>query len=55
MTHCPACDIAAQLEAHRDTYTNGWSQRRGTLNFAALIARRACPEYQPDSTEENHA
>lgn len=44
---CPACATAADLEAHRDATTgDGWSIRRGALNFAVLVARRNCPSYR---------
>ena len=41
--HCPACRIARELTEHRDTTAGDWTMRRGTLNFAIVIARRACP------------
>lgn len=44
--HCPACRVARELTEHRDNYAAGWSDRRAMLNFAAIIARRACPEYR---------
>lgn len=43
--HCPACRIARELTEHRDATAADWSQRRGTLNFARVIAMRACPAY----------
>lgn len=46
--HCPACRIARELTEHRDKTAAGWSHRRGTLNFARVIAARACPEYEPE-------
>lgn len=45
--HCPACEIARELTKHRDATATDWSFRRGTLNFAIVVARRACPEYVP--------
>lgn len=45
--HCPACQVAAELVEHRDATAGGWSIRRGTLNFAVVIAQQACPGYQP--------
>jgi hypothetical protein len=45
--HCPACTIAADLTKHRDATATDWSFRRGTLNFAIVVARRACPAYVP--------
>jgi hypothetical protein len=43
--HCPACRIVVELEEHRDATAGGWSIRRATLNFAIVVARRACPAY----------
>lgn len=45
--HCPACQVATELEEHRDAAADGWSVRRATLNFTLVIARRACPAYVP--------
>lgn len=44
--HCPACAVAVELAMHRDLTAGGWSVRRATLNFAIVIARRACPSYE---------
>lgn len=43
---CPACRIVNTLAKHRDTTAADWSLRRGTLNFAILIAQRECPAHQ---------
>lgn len=45
--HCPACRIRRELTVHRDTTAPDWSPRRGALNFARVLAARACPDYQP--------
>ena len=45
--HCPACQVAVELTEHRDATAGGWSVRRATLNFALVIARRACTSYEP--------
>lgn len=45
--HCPACQVARELAQHRDDKAPGWSIRRGALNFAVLVAQRACPAYEP--------
>lgn len=45
--HCPACQVARELTEHRDACAEQWSTRRGVLNFARVIAVRACPEYAP--------
>lgn len=45
--HCPACQVAIELRQHRDATAPGWSIRRGTLNFAIIIAERACSAYTP--------
>ena len=50
--HCPACRIARELTEHRDTSAAEWGLRRGVLNFARVLAVRACPEYRPTMTEE---
>ena len=50
--HCPACAIARELSAHRDMAATDWTPRRAVLNFAVIIARRACPAYVPATTEE---
>jgi hypothetical protein len=42
---CPACQVVAELTTHRDATAGGWSVRRSTLNFAIVIAQRACPSY----------
>lgn len=48
MTHtCPACRLVADLTAHRDNHHPTWGPRRATLNFALVLAARACPLYQP--------
>lgn len=48
MSHCPACAIAAELSAHRDSTAGTWSIRRMMLNFAVIIAQRNCPDYTPN-------
>jgi hypothetical protein len=50
--HCPACLVAVELAEHRDRTAGAWSIRRATLNFAIVVARRACPSYAPASTGE---
>lgn len=45
--HCPACQVVRELTEHRDGTAAEWSVRRGTLNFARVIAVRACPDYRP--------
>lgn len=50
--HCPACRVLRELTEHRDTAAPDWSPRRGVLNFARVVAARACPDYQPTTTEE---
>ena len=50
--HCPACRIARELREHRDNTAAEWSVRRGALNFARVLAERACPDWQPEPTEE---
>ena len=50
--HCPACEVAAALREHTDQTAAEWSQRRGALNFARIIAERACPDYKPPATTE---
>lgn len=50
--HCPACEVAAALREHVDQTAAEWSQRRGALNFARIIAERACPDYKPPATTE---
>lgn len=47
--HCPACRVVAELSEHRDATAGGWSIRRGTLNFAILVARQCCPDYEPST------
>lgn len=49
--HCPACRVARELADHRDGSAAEWSIRRATLNFAVIVARRACPEYEPVRAE----
>lgn len=44
--HCPACRVVRELAEHRDQTADGWSVRRATLNFAIIIARRACPAFE---------
>ena len=41
--HCPACRIRRELHEHRDATYPEWSTTRGVLNFAAVLAGRACP------------
>lgn len=50
--HCPACRVARELAEHRDSTAGAWSLRRGVLNFAIVIARRACPAYEPATTTQ---
>lgn len=50
--HCPVCQVARELTEHRDATADEWSTRRGVLNFARIIATRACPAYVPPTTEE---
>lgn len=45
--HCPACRTARELTEHRDATAAEWSIRRVTLNFASLVARQACPDFEP--------
>lgn len=52
--HCPACEVAAALREHVDQTAAEWSQRRGALNFARIIAERACPDYVPAAAPEPH-
>jgi hypothetical protein len=40
--HCPACRIVRELTEHRDKCAPGWDVRRGSLNFAIVIAESAC-------------
>lgn len=49
VSHCPACRVVSELSEHRDATAGGWSIRRGTLNFAIVIARQACPAYVASS------
>lgn len=49
--HCPACRVVRELGEHRDATAGEWSQRRAVLNFARVIAERACPEYRPTEGE----
>ena len=53
--HCPACQIVRELTDHRDATATAteWSARRAALNFALVIAARACPQYVPVMNEEN--
>jgi hypothetical protein len=44
--HCPACRVVRELLEHRDSSAGVWSLRRGVLNFAIVVARRACPAYE---------
>jgi hypothetical protein len=37
--------VVAVLSEHRDATAGGWPIRRGTLSFAIVVARRACPAY----------
>ena len=52
--HCPACRLARELREHTDQTAAEWSQRRGALNFARIIAERACPAYVPAAAPEPH-
>lgn len=45
--HCPACRVARELREHVDKTAPEWSVRRGALNFARVIAMRACSDYKP--------
>lgn len=47
--HCPACTVARELRGHRDATAVEWSCRRAMLNFAAIVADRACVGYVPAS------
>ena len=49
---CAACTIRADLHAHRDATYPTWGTERGVLNYAAVIAGRACPEWRPSSEEQ---
>lgn len=51
--HCPACTVARILLHHRDQVAQTWDQRRVTLNFARIVAERACPEYVPATKEDS--
>lgn len=48
MSHCPACEVADVLEAHRDAYAAEWSARRAAFTFALILAQRACLDYEPE-------
>ena len=50
--HCPACRVHRELTEHLATITPGWTAKRAALNFAAILARRACPNYEPAVTTE---
>lgn len=50
--HCPACRVARELTEHRDACAVEWSHRRAALNFALILAKRACPDYRPARTTE---
>ena len=52
--HCPACRIARELREHRDNTAAEWSVRRGTLNFARVLAERVCPDWRPEATAHRH-
>lgn len=45
--HCPACRVHRELTEHRDATASAWSPRRAALNFARVLAARACPAYLP--------
>lgn len=49
--HCPACRIRRELHEHRDATYADWSTTRGVLNFAAVLAARACPDYTPHAEQ----
>ena len=51
--HCPACRVARELAEHRDATAAEWSVRRATLNFAYVLAARACPSWEPARREED--
>lgn len=57
--HCPACRVRRELTEHRDQTAAEWSQRRAALNFARIVAGRACPDYaphpHPEPTDEQAA
>lgn len=38
----------AELIAHRDNAHPDWYTTRGALNYADVIAGRACPDYRTD-------
>lgn len=48
--HCPACRIRRELHEHRDTTYADWSKARVVLNFAAVLATRACPDYPSEES-----
>jgi hypothetical protein len=41
---CPACAIAAELDAHRNKTAARWDKRRAALNFAVIVARSHCTQ-----------
>jgi hypothetical protein len=49
--HCPACAVARELTEHRNQTAARWGQRRAAFNFAAIIARQACPDYQHEESK----
>lgn len=49
--HCPACRITRELREHIDSTAPEWSVRRGALNFARILAERACPDYHPTPSQ----
>lgn len=51
--HCPACSVVADLVEHRNKTAAEWSVRRGTLNFAIVVAMRSCPDYIPEKEKEH--
>lgn len=51
--HCPACRVARELAEHRDATASEWSVRRATLNFAHVLATRACPAWEPSKVRED--
>ena len=52
--HCPACRLARELRERTDQTAAECSQRRGALNFARILAERACPAYVPAAAPEPH-
>lgn len=45
-SECAACRIVDTLTVHRDTAHAGSGSRRGTLNYAILVAKQECPAHR---------